>query len=212
MKPSRSLIVIWIAVLSTAACAKSPASSPTLATEPFTQSHNGLEIQFVSAYAAGDDLLVALCYQQPSGANWVPGRHADDATITVAGQAYMVSSLDLIGFRASTESIATHRCDRLTFHIPPQPPAQVFRLTIAHMAGNTASSSDCPEVQRRLEAEAPDIKIDCMEDPQGFFSHGLLERPEGMTDQEAAYFVDDLAGEVVDGPWEFQFTVAFPDE
>jgi hypothetical protein len=33
-----------------------------------------------------------------------------------------------------------------------------------------------------------------------------------MTDLEAAYFVDDLAGEVIAGPWEFDFTVALPDE
>jgi hypothetical protein len=212
MKATCRLVLISIAILAAAACARVREESTTLTATSLTQSHNGLEIQFVAAYAEGDDLLVTLCYQQPSGANWVPGRHPDDATITVAGTTYVMSYLELVGFRASPESAVTYRCDRLAFDVLSQPRAQVFRLTIAHMAGETATSSDCPEVQRRLEAEAPGIRIECMEDPGGSFSYGLLERPQGMTDLEAAYFVDDLAGEVIAGPWDFDFTVALPDE
>ena len=120
-----------------------------------------------------------------------------------------MSYLELVGFRASPEGDITYRCDRLAFDLPSQPRAQLIRITITHMVGGPPTSSDCPEVQRRLEAEVTGIRIECLEDSAGY---GLLERPQGMTDLEAAYIVDDLMGEVIAGPWEFDFTVALPDE
>jgi hypothetical protein len=209
MKTTCRLVLISLAALAASACARHQEESKTPDATSLTQSHNGLEIQLVASYADGDDLFVTLCYQQPSGFNWVPGRHPDDAAITVAGSSYDSSYLEIIGFRASPESTVTYRCDRIRFVVPSQPPGQVFRLTITNMVGEAPTSSDCPEAKRRLEAEGTGIRIECLEDSGGY---ALLERPQGMTDLEAAHIVDDLTGEVFAGPWEFDFTVAHLDE
>jgi len=166
------------------------------------------QMELVSAFRDGDKVSVTLCYEQPEGQNWIPGRHADDASISVAGSSYPMSSLDFIGFRASPAGIATHRCDRLAFLIPMQPQEAQYSLTIRNLVGDTPTAADCPTAQERLESGNTGIKIECLEDSEGQFSFGLLDHPAEMTDLEASYAVDDLAGEVLHGPWEFTFTVA----
>ncbi len=166
-------------------------------------------MQLVAAYRTGDNFWITLCYEQPNGQNWTPGWHTDDLSISVAGNSYNMSSLELIGFQSSQDGVATHRCDRFDFVIRDRPQDGVYRLTVEHLVGNNwASSDDCPEIQQRLEADKTGIRIECLPDSDGFFSYGLIERPEDMTDQEASYVVDDHAGEIVAGPWEFSFTIA----
>jgi len=209
MKTTCRLVLISLAALAASACAKPQEAPKTPEATSLTQSHNGLEMQLVASYADGDDLFVTLCCQQPTGFNWVPGRHPDDAAITVAGSTYVMSYVELVGFRASPESTVTYRCDRIRFVVPPQPPGQVFRLTITNLVGEAPTSSDCPETKRRLEAGGTGIRIECLENSGGY---ALLERPQGMTDPQAVSIVDDLTGEVFAGPWEFDFTVADLDE
>jgi len=108
--------------------------------------------------------------------------------------------------------LVTHRCDRFEFSVPERPKTEAYTFTIECLVGKRATSAGCPEVQRRLDADNTGIKIECLPDAEGYFSCGLLERPDDMTDLEASYVVDDHAGEVVVGPWAFSFKVIALDE
>ena len=118
-----------------------------------------------------------------------------------------MSSLELIGFQSSQDGLTVHRCDRFYFNVPDRPLDGVYHLTVEHLVGEWAKSEDCPGIQEKLEADKTGIRIQCLPDSAGFFSYGIIERPEDMTDLEASYIVDDYAGEVVAGPWEFSFHV-----
>lgn len=203
----RNLLVISCTILVASACAQAQPSRATPPPSILSQTENDLEMQLVAAYRDGENLWVTLCYEQPSGQNWVPGWHTDDAYISFGSNSYPMSSLDLIGFQASLDGITTHRCDRIKFLVAEQPQDWVYHLTVEHLVGKWATSDDCAEVQRRLEEDRTGIKIECFPDPEGFFSYGLIERPEDITDLEASYVVDDHAGEVVAGPWKFSFSV-----
>ncbi|MCH8341573.1 MAG: hypothetical protein IIA51_08475 [Chloroflexi bacterium] len=205
---TRGVLVISGAILVATACARAQPSRATSSPTILTQTENGLEMQLVAAYRDGENIWITLCYEQPSGKNWIPGRHTDDLSISVAGNSYRMSSLELIGFQSSQDGHTTHRCDRFYFNVPDQPQDGVYHLIVEHLVGKTATSDDCPEVQQRLEADKTGIRIECLLNAEGFFSFGLIERPDDMTDLEASYVVDDLAGEVVAGPWEFSFTIA----
>lgn len=199
---------IFLLIALAAACTQAKAPPRSSSVDRLIQVHNGIEMEVVAAYRDAEDLWITLCYQQPGGTSWVPGRHADDASVTAGGVTYPMSSLEFIGFRASSEGLATFRCDRFLFAVPELPPGELYHLTIARLVGEMARAEDCLEVQRRLEEQHTEIKIECLPDEDGFFSFGLIERPENLTDLEASYVVDDVAGEVVDGPWEFTFTIA----
>ncbi|MCJ7825847.1 MAG: hypothetical protein MUP44_13190 [Anaerolineales bacterium] len=207
MSSNRFLLIILGTVLLTSACSQNQDSIVT--TSPGILSHvqNGLEVQLVAAYRDGEHLWATLCYEQPSGQNWIPGWHPNDVSVAIAGNSYPMSSLELIGFQSSQDGIATHRCDRFRFLVPKPPQSEAYHLVIERLVGERATSADCPEVQHRLDTDDTGIKIECLPDAEGFFSFGLLERPDDMTDLEASYIVDDHAGEVVAGPWEFSFQV-----
>ncbi|MFV2045365.1 MAG: hypothetical protein ACC700_19300 [Anaerolineales bacterium] len=208
MSRVRLLPILITTILLASACAEAQSSPDTSPSSILSQTVSGLEVQLVASYRDGENIWITLCYEQPSGKNWIPGRHTDDLFISVAGNSYLMSSAELIGFQLSQDGRATHRCDRFYFNVPDQPQDGIYQLTLEHLVGKTATSDDCPEVQQRLEADKTGIRIDCLPDPEGFFSFGLIDRPDDMTDLEASYVVDDLAGEVVAGPWQFIFTVA----
>ncbi len=207
MSRVRLLPILITTTLLASACVQAQTSPDTSSPSIHTQTVSGLEVQLLASYRDGENIWITLCYEQPSGKNWIPGRHTDDLFISVAGNSYLMSSLELIGFQSSQDGRTTHRCDRFYFNVPDQPQDGVYNLTVEHLVGKPATSADCPEVQQRLEADKTAIRIDCLPDPEGFFSFGLIERPDDMTDLEASYVVDDLAGEVVAGPWQFIFTV-----
>ncbi len=207
MSTTLRLLIISMLILIQSACTQVPASPVSTSPTILSQTQNGLEMQLVASYRDGDNLWVTLCYQQPNGKNWIPAWHPDDATISVAGNSYPMSSLELIGFQLSQDGLTTYRCDRFMVVVPEQPGAEIYHLTVERLVGKRATSADCPEVQRRLQADNTGIKIECLPDPGGFFSYGLLERPANMTDLEASYVVDDHSGEVVAGPWKFSFSV-----
>ena len=202
--PAIPLMTIFLASACVQAQEPPDISSPSI----LSQTVSGLEVQLVAAYRDGDNIWITLCYEQPSGKNWIPGRHTDDLYISVSGNSYLMSSLELIGFQSSQDGHTIHRCDRSFFNVPEEPQDGIYQLTLEHLVGETAKEADCPEIQQRLDAEETGISIECLPDSEGFFSFGLIERPDDMTDLEASYVVDDLAGEVVEGPWQFSFAIA----
>lgn len=169
--------------------------------------NSGKALEQLDGGGESDPLWATVCYEQPNGHNWIPGRHADDATILVADSVYPMSELELVGLRFSRDGLPTHCCDRLLFSLPEQPPTQVYLLEIQRLVGDTPTAEDCPEAQRELVEQQTGIEIECLEGDQTF-SYGIIARPESMTDLQASYFVDDIAGEVVNGPWHFEFTAA----
>lgn len=208
MSHVRLLAILLTTIFLASACVQAQTPPDTSSPTILSQTVSGLEVQLVAAYRDGDNIWITLCYEQPSGKNWIPGRHTDDLYISVAGNSYLMSSLELIGFQLPQDGHTVHRCDRFYFNVPDEPQDGIYQLTLEHLVGKTATADDCPEIQQRLETEETGISIECLPDSEGFFSFGLIERPDDMTDLEASYVVDDFAGEVVAGPWQFSFAVA----
>lgn len=167
MRRPSQLQIASAVCLAAAACAKNQAS-PATSPEGLTEVKAGIQMELVAAYMDDDHMWVTLCYQQPSGTNWIPGRHADDVSVSVAGASYAMSSLEFIGFRASPEGSSTDRCDRFDFVVPEQPTGTIYHLTVAHLVGEQGRAEDCPELQRRLDADGTRIKIECLRGSDGF--------------------------------------------
>ncbi len=203
--PMVSTILIGIILVSS--CAQDQTVPDTSSVSSQSRIVNGIEVKYVASYRDGDDVWVTLCYQQPSGKNWIPGRHPDDLYITVNGTSYVMSSLELIGYYLSPDSQTIHRCDCFFFDVPDEPQDGIYLLSLEHLVGDVAKADECPEVQQKLESEKTGIRIECLPDSEGNFSFGIIERPVTMTDLEASYVVDNMAGEVVSGPWQFHFRV-----
>jgi hypothetical protein len=200
-------LALFIGVLLGSSCTQTQTLHDTLSASTPSQTVNGIEVKHVASYRDGDDVWITLCYQQPNGKNWIPGRHPDDLYITVDGTSYVMSSVDLIGFYSPSDSQTIYRCDRFFFNVPVEPQDGIYHLSLEHLAGDVAKADECPEVQQKLAAENSGIQIECLPDSDGYFSFGIVERPENMTDLEASYVVDNMAGEVISGPWQFSFKV-----
>ena len=187
------------------ACVQTATSTPSSEASSRFQSASGVEMELVTADKRGPDLWLTICYQLPSEADWVPGRHADDAIVAIRGNSYPMSSLELVGWRFSAEGVRTHRCDRISFSVPEDVSDASYTATIERIAASLPPSVDCAEVQHRLDAAQTGIRIECLAGGEGL-SYAVLEKPPSMTNLEAAHTVDDIAGDVVAGPWVFIFT------
>jgi hypothetical protein len=164
-------------------------------------------MEFIAAERrGGPDVWVTLCYQLPSDAEWVPGRLARDARLSVGGSSAAMSSLELIGWRVSPDGKRTDRCDRMQFSLAAPSATSTYTLTVERIAANLPEIPDWAEVQRKLDAAHTGIKIEPDAGAEGF-SFALLEKPADMSDTEASNVVVDIAGNVVEGPWTFTFLI-----
>jgi hypothetical protein len=155
MPRSQSLLIILGTVLLASACARAEDSPVKNSPSILSQAQNGIEVQLVAVYRDQEHLWATLCYEQPSGQNWIPGWHPDDASITVAGDSYPMSSLELIGFQSSQDGLVTHRCDRFEFFVPERPKTEAYSLTIERLMGKRATSPIVPRCSADLTRTMP---------------------------------------------------------
>jgi len=93
MSRSQYLHIILGTDLLASACAPAEHSPAKNSASILSRAQNGIEVQLVAAYRDQERLWATLCYEQPSGQNWIPGWHPDDASISVADNSYPMSSL-----------------------------------------------------------------------------------------------------------------------
>jgi hypothetical protein len=160
-------------------------------------SGNVLRVRVLSTeQISPEQVKVSVCYQLPSESDWILGRLFGDVTLSDDQGKAVLDDLELLALSDSPP----RRCDRLFFSRPGGFPPGDYSLTIVRLAATIPEQPDWAALQTALADVAPGLLIERLPGQAGL-AFGLIEKPSGMTDAEAADLVVGLAEPVLIGPW-----------
>lgn len=201
---NKALAIFVVMQMLASACVRGSNAGLVSATPKQAATSNVAEVQFIAAdWNGGTEAWVTVCFDHPAGPAWLLGRLREDVALSDGAQTIPMSSFELVGWRVDENGEVDQRCDRIRFVMPSIQPQQEYTLTIRKIAADLPQNPDWEELQRRLDAAGTGVRIEPLEDADGF-SFALLERPDSMTDLEAHNVVVGMAGEVIEGPWQFK--------
>ncbi len=171
-----------------------------------SMSANGIEVELIATdWRGGTDVWVTVCYEIPTAdPSWLIGRLNGDVILSDGSTLIPMGSIDLVGWKLRPDGVPYQRCDRVGFPMTEEPGEGMYTLTIRRIAADLPDEPDWAELQRRLDAAHTGIRIEPLPDAEGL-SFALIERPAAMSDLEAHDVVVGMAGDVVEGPWVFEF-------
>ena len=186
------------------ACGQSPSAGVAPPTPNDVNASRVAEVQLIAAdWRGGTETWVTVCFDHPTSSAWLLGRLNEDVTLSDGDHTVPMTSFELIGWRVGESGELDQRCDQIRFVMPSIQPQQEYTLTIQKIAADLPEDPNWEELQQRLDAAGTGIRIESLEDADGF-SFALLERPDSMTDLEAHNVVVGMAGDVMEGPWQFK--------
>lgn len=220
-----ALTILFIIALTTAACAPetgtpSPSASPSLPTTipsepplpppfPQTQMVNGLEVELLNARILDGQLTLDICHQMPTLEDWIVGSDPDDTFVTIDGKKTSLSGFGILYYRTGYKSGEnTHRCDALTFDVANPDPGNMT-LTLNEFYTSVPEVPDCEAAQKKLDEAGAGITFTCEAGP-GYFGFDLVQKPEGMNEDDARMIVFDSFSSHVKGPWVFEINMPTP--
>jgi len=176
--------------------ANSDFNKPTYVTK---QQVNGIEIEIVNKQLLDNFLLVDVCFQLPSDADWLLSTHPEDVTLTVGDTTILHS-----GWRDLDEITKSHgnkmRCDRISFQVDRQEDLSSFVVTINQLVTSVPEIPDCDKAQAKLDKKNTGIKIKCSK-TESSFSYEIAKKPGNISDSELRQSVEDAFTDKVNGPW-----------
>ena len=199
------VLLIFLAMQALAlACGQSPSAGLAPPTPNDVKASRDAEVQFIAAdWRGGTEAWVTVCFDHPASSSWLLGRLSGDVALSDGADSVAMRSFELVGWRVGENGELDQRCDRIQFVMSSIQPQREYTLTIQRIAADLPEDPDWEELQRRLDAAGTGIQIEPLEDAGGF-SFALLERPDSMTDLEAHNVVVGMAGDVIEGPWQFK--------
>lgn len=163
------------------------------------QQVNGIEIEIVNKQLMGNFLLVDVCYQLPSDADWLLSTHPEDITLTIGDTTILHS-----GWKDLDETTKSNgnkmRCDRISFQVNRQDDLSRFVVTINHLVTSAPESPDCDKAQAKLDKRNTGIKIKCSK-TESSFSYEVTKKPGNISDYELRQSIENAFSDTVDGPW-----------
>ena len=166
------------------------------------QQINGIEIEIINEELMDNLLLVDICYQLPSDADWLLSTYAEDVVLTIGGKDILHSGFAEIETKKNADGKKTHRCDRVSFPIDAQENLSEFSITINHLVTSIPEQPDCDKAQIKLDRENTGIKIKCNKTNPSF-SYEVTKKPENMNKYETMKTIENSFSEIIEGPWVF---------
>lgn len=169
---------------------------------PQSQSVNSVEIAVTSVSRDSEYVYVGICYQLPSQEDWLPGNSPNDVWLTIGNQTVFVWGIRFVEWKTSSDGTKTHRCDKLSFPVPPTQAMTQFSIIINRLVTSVPEKPDCNKAQGKLDKVQSGITIQCSSAP-GSFGFTIATKPSGMATTQAGIIVQDAFSDIVQGPWVF---------
>jgi hypothetical protein len=151
----------------------------------------------------GDQIFANLCYELTKGLDWTPW---EAKIIHENNTYYRPETLFLNQYDPQDPSENVIRCVRLFFHAPKEINPNHAILEIGSFIHLSAEGEYCSTnlkvIQKRLDAMASGIRVGCKEE-DGIQDVSILEKPSGISQEEAQRIVSEAQPDRMDGPWVF---------
>lgn len=172
------------------------ASAPIELEPALTVTANDVAMTLEYVAVAASSTVIQVCYDLPTPQDWQPRltlRFDDGEPVTLSAS----------GIVGGKEAVADNpRCIRGESPIPYLVPAET--ITVEVNALLTSRPEDISPIREAAEAWLAErgIVVEFVMAERGF-SLDLIERPDGMSDEELYLLIDESLRERYDGPWVF---------
>jgi hypothetical protein len=160
---------------------------------------NGIEIEASNFRVESGRLLVDVCFELPSEADWL----LDLPFVEIGGETISAWEVNLIDFRYGEDGTPTHRCDWAGIPLDEGTEVSTFTLVIPRLETSSPDNLDCDLAQKKLDQAETGIVVECFE---GDFTYGytVVQKPDDMSDEQAYQIAADAFIETLDGPWNLE--------
>ncbi len=186
-----------------------PASYPTAQVQLSmpVQLASGIEVRMEHASVDGKNVNADVCFTLPDMSDW----GVSSASLTYGGILVQEYGTTLVSTKEPSGGAPGHRCDTLTFIVPPDADLSNVTIMIDAIAATPREGEYCsvymPKIQQAMLSRGIGITLDCA-DVNGVLSMQILSIPSDMTQAQAEEIVYSNEFYSVKGPWSFSFNLA----
>jgi hypothetical protein len=196
-------------------CAQPTESPPTLTIAPtvvenplpILRSANGIDMELIGFNQQSAFLTTEICYEPPNSS----GRWKLDEIVLLVDEYEIPSSIQLI--ESDSKRLDGFLCNRVDFPFSISPTLSEVeievKLVVERLITEVSGKEDCLKAQKNLDEANTGIVIEC-DLTSNSFVFSILRKPQTMTSEEALKLANDAFSEIVQGPWEFPFTIKQP--
>lgn len=156
---------------------------------------NGVTVSISDVIFDQDQTLFVACFDLPSKVSWLPYAKLVDGASTIVNSKYTI-----VNWRDPKTFEGTHRCYQYTFFSKASPSAHFVIEKLQTDLSESLTQADCDRALAKIQVSHADFSFSC-----NFGDHGFgfdVQKPAGMTSDEASTLITDAFTETVIGPWD----------
>lgn len=161
--------------------------------------NQGVTVSISSVVFAEDQTRFVACFDLPSTAAWLPYAVLVDGSSTIVNSKYTI-----LNWEDPKTFEGTYRCYQYTFFGKASPAARFVIKKIQTDIPESLTQADCDRALAKIKNSRADFSFSCK-----FGDHGIgfnIQRPTGMTNDEAGELITDALTETVRGPWDLKLS------
>jgi len=167
-----------------------------------SQSVSGFSLNLRRAWREGKQVNAELCFTLPDSSDWTVW----EAHYEYGGTSVSEFSSAFLSKEEGQSGQGPQRCDQLSFFVPPDADLSSSSLTVESVGAYPSAEEYCslymPKIQQKLDERGVGITLECQV-VDGASSMQIVDKPEGMSQDEAEQLVFSDEFYTVRGPWIF---------
>ncbi len=161
--------------------------------------NQGVTVSISSVVFEQDQTKFVACFDLPSKTAWLPHAVLIDGSTTIVNSKYTI-----LNWQDPKTFEGTYRCYQYTFFGKASPATRFVIEKIQTDIPELLTQADCDRALVKIKMSHADFSFSCK-----FGDHGIgfdIQKPTGMTSDEAGALITDALTETVTGPWNLQLS------